>query len=256
MTRALETWALRRVDAVTTICEGLRRDMMARGLDADRITVIPNAVNVEDFSSGRPDPDLRSSLGLEGRTIIGYIGSFYAYEGLDLLVEALPAILAGAPDARLLLVGGGPEDAALRERVAALGLADKVVFTGRVPHAQVQKYYDLVDLLAYPRKSMRLTDLVTPLKPLEAMAMRKLLIASDVGGHRELIEHGRTGILFRAGDAADLARNTLSLLADRRRWGSILDEGRRYVAEVRNWPASVARYRGIYDSLAHGGQRG
>ena len=199
-TRSLESHALRRAAHVFTICEGLRGDIVARGLAPGKVTVIPNAVDIDAFEpGGAPDAVLKQQLGLAGAAVVGFIGSFYAYEGLDLLVAALPAMLRDRADLRLLLVGGGPQEAALRAQVAALGLGDKVVFVGRVPHAQVQRYYDLVDVLAYPRHSMRLTELVTALKPLEAMAQGRLLVASDVGGHRELIRNGYNGVLFKAG---------------------------------------------------------
>ena len=250
LTRGLESWALRRVDAVTTICEGLRADIVDRGIDPAKVTVIPNAVDVRDFcSDGVSDEALKRKLGLTGKSVIGYIGSFYAYEGLDILIRALPRILDTMPDVRLLLVGGGPQDGPLRSLAEELGLRDKVVFTGRVPHADIQSYYELVDLLAYPRKSIRLTELVTPLKPLEAMAMRKLLVASDIGGHRELIDHGRTGMLFKAGDPADLAAKAVGLLGAPHRWTSMQDAGRDFVTAERNWVRSVARYRGIYQSV-------
>ncbi len=251
LTRALETYALRRVDHVTTICEGLRSDIVARGIPAAKVTVIPNAVDVAAFRfGGEPDAALKRSLGLDGTAVVGFIGSFYAYEGLDLLVAALPAVLAKRPDVRLLLVGGGPEEQRLRGLVAQRGLQDRVVFAGRVPHGEVQRYYGIVDVFAYPRRSMRLTELVTPLKPLEAMAQGQLLVASDVGGHKELIRDGETGILFRAGDAAALADAILRMLGERDRWAQIRSRGRRFVEDERNWRCSVGRYRTIYGSLA------
>jgi PEP-CTERM/exosortase A-associated glycosyltransferase len=250
LTRAMETYALKRVDATTTICEGLRRDIVARGIAADKVTVIPNAVNVEDFGvDGVRDTALAGQLGLAGKKVLGFIGSFYAYEGLNVLLDALPAMLAVDPDIRVLLVGGGPQDAALKAQAKALGVADRVVFTGRVPHEQVQRYYDLVDVLVYPRLKMRLTDLVTPLKPLEAMAQGRVLVASDVGGHHELIEDGSTGVLFKAGDPQALAEKTLALLADPARWPALRRDGRHFVERERNWAASVARYKPVYGSL-------
>ncbi len=247
LTRAMETRALKRAAHVFTICEGLRQDIVARGLPADGVTVIPNAVDIEAFTpSGEPDEALKAQLGLSGCTVLGFIGSFYAYEGLDLLVEALPAVLAAKPDVRVLLVGGGPQDAALKAQVAQLGLSDRVVFTGRVPHAEVQRYYDLVDLLVYPRHSMRLTELVTPLKPLEAMAQGRLLLASDVGGHRELIRDGDTGKLFRAGSAPALAQAALDLLAAPQTWPAVRAAGRRFVETERNWTVSVSHYPAAY----------
>ena len=251
LSRALETNVLRRVDAVTTICEGLKRDIVARGIAEDRVTVIPNAVNLAAFSFDlEPDAALRNTLGLGAKTVIGFIGSFYAYEGLDLLLAALPQVLEELPQARVLLVGGGPQERSLRELAAALGIADKVIFAGRVPHEEVQRYYSIVDVFAYPRHSMRLTDLVTPLKPLEAMAQGRLVLASDVGGHRELIRDGENGILFRAGDAASLARSIVKLLAQREAWPQLRERARRYVERERNWPGSVERYRDVFGRLA------
>ena len=250
LTRALETRAVKQADAVTVICEGLRADLVARGIPAGKITVIPNAVDVDKFAlGGKADPELKMKLGLGTGRVLGFIGSFYAYEGLDLLIGALPAIAARAPDVRVLLVGGGPQDAALKAQVMALGLEDRVVFAGRVPHAAVNRYYDLVDVLVYPRHPMRLTELVTPLKPLEAMAQGRLMVASDVGGHRELIDDGKTGVLFRAGDGDDLARKALALLDGVSDWERIKANGRRFVETERNWTASVARYRGVYQGL-------
>ncbi len=250
LTRALETRALKRANHIFTICEGLRADIVARGIAASKVTVIPNAVDIESFDiGGQPDAALKARLGLTDATVIGFIGSFYAYEGLDLLLDALPQILTKLPDVRLLLVGGGPQEAALKAQSQRLGLADKVVFTGRVPHTEVQRYYDLVDVLAYPRHSMRLTELVTPLKPLEAMAQGRLLVASDVGGHKELIRDGVTGVLFKAGSAAALADAIFRLLSKKERWSEIQRAGRAYVETERNWTMSVARYRPFYASL-------
>jgi len=249
--RALETYAMRRADHVTTICDGLKGDIVQRGIHERGITVIPNAVNVESFAyDAAPDVALRAGLGLDSAFVIGFVGSFYAYEGLDLLLQALPLVLREVPSARVLLVGGGPEEAALKAMAATLGIADKVVFAGRVPHGDVQRYYSVVDVLAYPRRPMRLTELVTPLKPLEAMAQGRLLVASDVGGHRELIRDGETGILFRAGDPVALAAALTRLFAERERWPALREQGRRYVESERSWASSVGRYRDVYDRLS------
>jgi PEP-CTERM/exosortase A-associated glycosyltransferase len=250
LSKGMETWALRRAAHVFTICEGLRADIVGRGIPAHKVSVIPNAVDIDTFEpSGQPDTALAARLGLQGCTVLGFIGSFYAYEGLDLLLAALPRLLAARPELRVLLTGGGPQEAALKAQAAALGVAGQVVFTGRVPHAEVGRYYDLVDLLCYPRHRMRLTELVTPLKPLEAMAQGRLLVASDVGGHRELIRHGETGVLFEAGSADALADAVLGLLARRDDWPRLRANGRRYVERERHWAASVAGYRAPWQGL-------
>jgi PEP-CTERM/exosortase A-associated glycosyltransferase len=251
LTRALETWAVKQADAVTVICEGLRSDLVARGIPPGKITVIPNAVDIDKFSvGGKPDSELKMKLGLGTSRVLGFIGSFYAYEGLDQLIAALPLIIQQIPDVKVLLVGGGPQDTALKQQVMALDLKDRVVFAGRVPHDEVNRYYDLIDVLVYARHPMRLTDLVTPLKPLEAMAQGRLMVASDVGGHKELIRDGQTGVLFHAGQVDDLACKVVALLQDESSWDSMKHNGRQFVETERNWAVSVARYRGVYGGLA------
>ena len=250
LSRALETFAVRRADQVTTICEGLRTDLCARGIRTQKVTVIPNAVDLLHFTDGRPrDPILARQLGLGTAPTLGFIGSFYAYEGLALLLEAMPLMLLGCPALRLLLVGGGAQEVALKTLAHRLGVEHNVIFAGRVPHAEVTRYYDLIDVLVYPRLPMRLTELVTPLKPLEAMAQGRLVVASDVGGHRELIADGKTGILFQAGSRTALAEKVLDLFQHPERWPALRRAARAYVESERNWQTSVARYAEIYARL-------
>jgi len=254
LTRKMETHVVKNADAVTTICEGLRGDLINRGFDESKFTVIANAVNIEQFDvitaqDKANNSDLAETLKLTNCDVLGFLGSFYAYEGLDLAIAAMPAVLAKNPKARLLLVGGGPQEQNLKQQVTMLGLEGKVIFTGRVPHSDVGKYYSLVDLLVYPRKDMRLTDLVTPLKPLEAMAQGKPVLASNVGGHKELITDNETGFLFKAGDSAELAERMIELLADENKLNSVLSSGRTFVEDVRNWKNSVSNYLPVYKKL-------
>lgn len=253
ISRALESFALKRADHITTICEGLRGDILSRGIPAERITVIPNAVDASSFRFGvEADPALRQRLGLNDAMVIGFAGSFYGYEGLELLLEAARRLLPKHPNLRVLLVGGGPQEAALKAQAESNGLKDRVIFAGRVPHADVQRYYELIDVLAYPRLAIRLTELVTPLKPLEAMAQGRMFVASDVGGHRELIRHGETGFLFPAGDAAALESAIDAVLAKRDAWPRIKAQARRFVEQERTWTTSVARYASVYAGVLSG----
>jgi glycogen(starch) synthase len=252
--RALETWVLRRAAAVTCICEGLRREIVARGVPEQRVTVIPNGVDLEAFRPVAHDGSLGRALGLGEGPVLGFLGSFYGYEGLDLAVDALAILRRKVPGAQLLLVGGGVQEQNLRSQASGHGLNGAVIFTGRVPHQEIDRYYAVVDLLVYPRRSKRITELVTPLKPLEAMAMERLVVASDVGGHRELIRDGETGRLFRAGDAGDLAVVVLELLQDRSAWPRYHAAGRRFVAEERSWPLIAARYRKVYADALGGAE--
>jgi glycogen synthase len=247
LSRALESFAMRQADHVTTICEGLRGDIAMRGIAPDRITVIPNAVDIDSFRLGvAADPALRRSLGLDDALVLGFAGSFYGYEGLGLLIESVRRLLPRHPSLRVLLVGGGPQEAQLKQQVASIGLQDRIIFAGRVSHSDVQRYYALMDVLVYPRLPTRLTDMVTPLKPLEAMAQGRVLLASDVGGHRELIRHGETGFLFAPGNADALAHAIEELVVRRYRWPTIRLQARAFVERERTWAASVLRYRDVY----------
>ncbi|HEU4959939.1 MAG TPA: TIGR04063 family PEP-CTERM/XrtA system glycosyltransferase [Sphingomonas sp.] len=249
LTKAVETWAVKRADAVAVICEGLRGDLVARGIDPAKIMVSPNGVDLTLFGDPGPRDDaLAAELGLDGE-VIGFIGSFYDYEGLDDLIAAMLPLVAARPAAQLLLVGGGPMEAALRAQAAASPVAGRIRFVGRVPHGEVERYYSLVDVLAYPRKAMRLTELVTPLKPLEAMAQRRLVAASDVGGHRELIRDGDTGILFAPGDPRAIADALAGLLADRSGWDARRARARAFVEAERNWSSNISRYAPVYEAL-------
>ncbi len=210
----------------------------------------PNGVDLDQFGAPVPrDPALTAKLGLEGADVVGFIGSFYDYEGLDDLIAAMPRLVRARPRAKLLLVGGGPMEQALRDQALASPFTDHIVFVGRVPHDQVEHYYAQVDVLAYPRKAMRLTDLVTPLKPLEAMAQGRIVAASSVGGHRELIEDGVTGTLFAPDDPAAIAQALAGMFADRGFWDERRIVARDFVERERNWSSNILRYEPVYQRL-------
>jgi glycosyltransferase involved in cell wall biosynthesis len=146
-----------------------------------------------------------------------------------------------------VLVGGGEEDKALR----ALGakLPDAVVFAGQVPHAEVRRYYSLIDVFVYPRRRMRLTELVTPLKPLEAMAMGRAVLASDVGGQVELIEDGVTGVLFPAESRDALVEAAGRLASDHEERLRMGQRARCAVLQKRTWRQVVERYCRLYETI-------
>ena len=255
LTRKMETHVVKHANAVTTICEGLRADLIARGFPSEKFTVIPNAVNIEQFDLlTEKNTILEKELELEHCQVLGFLGSFYGYEGIDLAIAALPEVLVKNPNVRLLLVGGGPQEQKLKQQVILLGLERKVIFTGRVPHSEVGNYYSLVDLLVYPRKNMRLTNLVTPLKPLEAMAQGKLVLASDVGGHKELIANNENGFLFKADNVEHLGQRIVEILAgssssqtlDNDVNTRVIKNGRDFVENIRNWRNSVSNYLPVY----------
>ena len=251
LTRSLETQVVKRADAVFTICQGLRDDLIARGIAPGKIGVMPNGVDLSLFGEPLPRDDaLAAELGIEnGAPVIGYIGSFYDYEGVDDLIASMPILRRSCPSARLLLVGAGEMDAEWRAAAAQLPEPEAVIFTGRVPHAEVERYYSLIDVLAYPRKRSRLTDLVTPLKPLEAMAQRRIVAASNVGGHRELISHDETGYLFAPDDPEACAETLAEILSSREEWEAVRHRGEHHVRTRHDWATNVQRYLSVYQVL-------
>jgi glycogen synthase len=249
-TRWLENRVVAKADAVGGICAGILNDLKSRGVDPAKLFVTPNAVEIDRFGKEKaPDLTLAASLGLTGADVIGFIGSFYDYEGLDLLLEAIPLLIKRRPGLKLLLVGGGPQNDALKNQVKRLRIEDQVLMTGRVPHEEVERYYSLMDIMVYPRKNQRLTDLVTPLKPLEAMAEYKMVAASDIGGHRELIEHGVTGELFAPDDPAALTESVARLFENRDSWPERKRIARTFVETERNWARTVDNYAPVYERL-------
>lgn len=247
--RGLETWLLRRVQAVTTICEGLKEEIVSRGVSAEKVRVFLNGVDTVRYCARPTNRSLKKSLGLEGCFVLGFIGSFYEWEGLDVLVRSLLELKVLLPHVRVLLVGGGEAEAGLKTLVESLGLASYVVFAGKVPNAAVSDYYSVIDVCVYPRPKNRLTDRVTPLKPLEAMAAEKVVLASDVGGHKELINDGRDGFLFSAGDHRDLAAKVQELNSRFDKLSAIGQQARQRVQGERNWESITSGYHALYSKL-------
>lgn len=262
--RQFETYICKKADAVTTICEGLRKDIIERGIDAKKITVIPNCVETDRFQPLPRDKAIMEKHGLQPGRVVGFIGSFYEYEGLDLLIESFALILKNHPDMKLVLVGDGYQGQ--REKLEALcnnlGLEmsngdpakacknSRVIFTGRVPHQEVRKYYSVMDYLVYPRKSLRVTELVTPLKPLEAMSMEKVVFGSSVGGIAELVEEGVNGFLFNPDDCESLANTFSRVCSDPALIERVGPSSRRYVQQHRNWESNIERYHHVYSYAA------
>ncbi len=247
LSRSLESWLFRNVDRVVTICEGMRREIIQRGVAPERVAVIPNGVDLEWFGPRSRNEHVAHALGLDGGLVFGFIGSFYRYEGLRFLLRAFPAVRQALPRARLLLVGTGEEEGVLR--AIAAGLGDTVIFAGQVPHDRVREFYSVIDVFVCPRRRMRLTELVTPLKPLEAMAMGRPLLASDVGGLAELIQHDVTGLLFHAESRASLVAEAVRIGKDSGLRSSLGERARRHVERERSWKQIVSGYLTLYEGL-------
>ena len=249
--RRLDDLAVRYASHVVTISEGLRGSLVASGVGPARITVVGNGVDIErQAPAGAPDAGLRAELGLPSDAfLLGYIGTLFAYESLDLAIQALSVLAPRHPDLHLLIVGQGVARAKLQDVADCLGLGPRVRFVNAVPHDEIGRYYSIVDLFLLPRRPTRLTDLVTPLKPLEIMARAKPLLASDCGGHRELVRDGENGFLFQSAVSGALVGQIERLMAMRRDLPAFGSRARGWVMKNRSWRDCVAPTIPLYQRL-------
>jgi glycosyltransferase involved in cell wall biosynthesis len=236
---------------VFVITDALRREMTSRGVPPDRMIVLPNGVHADHFAPRPRDPRLEQELDLVGKTVIGYTGGLTFYEGLDVLLHAAASLKRRRKDFRVLLVGDGPYGEMLRSLVARLSLDDVVIFTGRLPHTTVPRYLSLIDISPFPRLPLPICELISPMKPLESMAMGKAVVVSDVAALTEIVQDGESGLVFRKGDFEHLA-STLERLLDSPELRVLLGEqAREWVARERDWSRIVgiieATYRAVTD---------
>ncbi len=251
--RYLENLALKEARACCVICELLKSEIVSRGIPEGKIFVVPNGVDIAAFPMGDPDEELRRGLGLHDRLVVGYIGSFFRYEGLELLLRATFELAGEFPDLCLLLVGDGELTTELKRMTSQAGMDGRVVFAGRRPHERVLDYYRLCDLMVLPRLDARETRMVTPLKPLEIMAAGRPVLASDIGGHREIVEDGMNGILFRAEDVEDLKTKIVELVQHPETRRDLGRRARAWVENHRDWAHLVELYRTMYEQITQSG---
>ena len=244
--RDAETRTMRNADAVVTLSDGMRDEIVARGVSPERVFIIPNGVDVSNFVPQEPDIVLRAQLGIpEGVPVIGYIGSFVQYEGIPDLVRAAGLLRDQGVDFRLLIVGLGADAGRISSAIDGANLKDLVVMPGRVPHAEVRRYHSLIDLFVVPRTADRVCQLVTPLKPYEAMAMGRCVVASDVAAIRQVVRDGETGRLANPEDPVALARVLRELIEApqlREKLGATAQE---WVRKERSWEAIGAAYADV-----------
>ncbi|MFB4305980.1 glycosyltransferase family 4 protein [Actinomadura sp. GTD37] len=245
LTRELETRRMAEADAVVTLGEAMRAEIASRGVPEEKIFTVPNGVD-EAFLEPLPDGrDLREELGIpETATVVGLTSSFYGYEGIDTLIDAAALLRDRGAPVTLLLVGDGPERGALERRAAGHGV--HAVFTGRVPMESVRRYHAALDVFAVPRRADRVCQLVTPLKPIEAMAGGIPVIASDVKALREIVEPGVTGALTVPEDPESWANCLEDLAYSPELRQKIGRAARERVAAERTWRAVTRGYRAAY----------
>jgi glycosyltransferase involved in cell wall biosynthesis len=244
---AAEARVMSTADHVITISEAMRDEIVARGLDPDRVTVIPNGVDVEAFSPRDADPALRSRYGLGDAFVFGYVSNLdHPRENQELLIAATRRLVDRGRRVRCLLVGDGRRRPRLEQLARDKGVARQVVFTGAVPHDEVAAHYALLHAFVVPRQDEHASRTVTPLKPYEAMAVGLPLVVADLPALREIVAPDSRGLAFPPGDEIALA-DSLERLIDSQDLGPELGRaGREWVVQERTWDRNGPRYDAVY----------
>ena len=245
----LEAQALQDADAAFTITNALRDLMISRGV-TKKINVIPNAVDTDKFVPSDKDAQLASSLGIHhNETVIGYVGSIVEYEGLDDLLVACKGLKKQNKNFKLLIVGDGAHIKTIKNLTYELSLSKSVIFTGRVPHSEVNKYISLIDIMPFPRKPYLVCEMVSPLKPFESLACKKAVIVSSCAALKEIIKDGETGLVFEKANTVELTEKLKILIANKELREKVAENGHQWVRQNRTWKAVSKIVTDVYDEL-------
>lgn len=244
----MEAFVCNQADRVVTLTAAMREELIRRGVDGQKIAIVPNACNPEKFEPRPRDLALAQRLGIpEDVPVIGYVGTFVDYEGLDDLARACGFLKRRGLEFRLLLVGNenvssndrGTITDRIVEIAATFGFSDWLIMPGRVPHDEVAAYYSLIDVAPFPRKPWPVCEMVSPMKPLEAMAMKKTVVVSSVAALDEMVGHGKYGLVFAKGEPAALTEVLARALGDAELRSRLGAAGREYVLAARTWMHSA-----------------
>lgn len=250
--KEMEFKAVNAADAVVTISEALREEIISWGIKSDKVTVVPNSVNLARFQPLACDRQLKWELGVEGRFVVGFIGSITIYEGLDLLIKAIANLVEQGIKISLVIVGDGPELEKLKLIAESTSVSEQIIFTGRVPFTEVNRYYSIFDVCPLPRKSYEVCRLVPPLKPLEIMAMNKPVIVSNLPVLQEIVEDGKNGLVCQADDIDSLQQTLMSLYSDPEKKEKLGKAGQDWVEIHRSWDRVSQTYLQLYKNLVGG----
>jgi PEP-CTERM/exosortase A-associated glycosyltransferase len=252
LTNRLETYVAQNANAVSAIAKPMLDDLASRGIAANKLFHVPNGVDTRRFEPISRDEMLAQELQLVDRPVFGFFGSLYRYEGISWMIRAAAQLRSRGHKFSILIIGRGEDQPAIENAIRECNATDYIRTLEHVPHEQIARYYSVVDITVYPRRSLRLTELVTPLKPLEAMALGKPVLASSVGGIRELVEDERTGLLFEPENISDFCRQAERMISSSALRESLSERGRNFVVRERDWNILAKRYRQIYDFVLSG----
>jgi PEP-CTERM/exosortase A-associated glycosyltransferase len=246
VTRRLEHYLTKNADAVVGIANGILDELRTRGIEQSKLFHVPNAVDTEKFQPVSRNESLSTKLGIQGIPVLGFIGSLFSYEGIPWLIKAASELRRRGHLFKLLIIGHGEDAAAITKSISENNAHEFAVFLGTVPHDQIRNYYSVIDIMVYPRRRIRLTELVTPLKPLEAMALGRAVLGSSVGGICELVENEKTGLLFAPGDVDDFCRQASRLISDGHLRDRLAENGRKMILQRKTWADVAERYHDVY----------
>lgn len=246
-----ETLLMKKADMIITLGEAMRNDIAKRGILKRKIIVVPNGVNTEILKPKLPNMLLKKELGIVKKRVIGYIGSVRRIEGIEYLLRAISILKKRKEDVFLLIVGSYDPIyfSELNLIIKKLGITNSVKFTGLVPNSVISDYYSIIDIIVIPRKNLRVNRLVTPLKPLEAMALERIVLTSDLPALREMVKPNISGDIFEAENTLDLVDKIFKYLNDplaRNRLGKL---AREYVLNNYDWNNLAEKYVLLYSNL-------
>ena len=254
--RKFETKVLRKSDGLICISEALKKEAISRGVREDSITIVPNGISprLMESTTERPDvTEVQSNLKLnKNTTVVGYIGSLREMEGVDQTAESVADLISKGHDIRFFVLTGKPGQTELKQFCEKLGISENTVITGPVPHDRVPEYYDLIDVFVVSRPDTRVTRFVTPLKPFEAMAMGKCVVASNLPALKEIIRHEETGLLYNPDSHLNLSSEIEKCLSNPELKIQIEQNARNWVLKNRTWADLVQRTVGAYDLAIKG----
>jgi glycosyltransferase involved in cell wall biosynthesis len=238
LARRYERYVCSSADHVFTVSTPLKRHLVDRvGVPAERITVLPNGANPATFDPGIDGTAVKARYGVPGKTVIGFVGILRPWHGLEMLLEAFAQLGSARQDLCLLIVGDGPIEAELKARAAALGISSRVTFTGRLSHDGVRDHVAAFDIAVSPKA----TFYASPMKILEYMAMAKPVVAPAMDNIRDIVDAGRTGILFEPDNVPALCQALQQLVDDRALCIRLGRQARAEIESARTWQTNARR---------------
>lgn len=246
----LEAQAAKDADAVFTLTDALKKELITRGVSAEKIHLLPNGVDSSRFIPKERNNTLALQLGIKDKVVIGFLGSVVQYEGVEYIIQAASILKKrGIKDFAVLIVGDGAVLNKMKTITSELDMENYVTFTGRVPHDEIEDYYSVVDICPLPRKGLPVCEMVSPLKPFEAMSMGKVVVSSDVAALAEIINDEVTGLLHKKDDPEDLANKISQLITNHELRNRLGLAAREWVVAERDWKVIAKRVDNVYRSL-------